>query len=73
LLTYLRKTHIAIKLAYWIQEEYPERLVFWVHASNPDRIRQACLQIAFLEQKNERPLDQTKVLETLKSFLFDHG
>ena len=46
LLTWHRKTQIALAYVYWLQEMYPEVSVFWVHASNAARFRQAFASIA---------------------------
>ncbi|OLN82075.1 Nephrocystin-3-like protein 3 [Colletotrichum chlorophyti] len=40
------KTQIAMAYAYWFHENDPEASVFWVHASNPQRFRQAFTSIA---------------------------
>ncbi|KAK4233048.1 P-loop containing nucleoside triphosphate hydrolase protein, partial [Achaetomium macrosporum] len=40
------KTQIALAYAYWLQEEYPDVSVFWVHASSAERFRQSFTSIA---------------------------
>ncbi|KAK1718436.1 hypothetical protein BDP67DRAFT_574948 [Colletotrichum lupini] len=40
------KTQIALAYAYWLHEISPEVSVFWVHASNRQRFRQAFTSIA---------------------------
>ncbi|KAK1655254.1 hypothetical protein BDP81DRAFT_456348 [Colletotrichum phormii] len=40
------KTQIALAYAYWVHETFPEASVFWVHASNHQRFRQAFTSIA---------------------------
>ncbi|KAK4117981.1 hypothetical protein N657DRAFT_659810 [Parathielavia appendiculata] len=40
------KTQIALAYAYWLQEEYPDISVFWVHASSAERFRQSYALIA---------------------------
>ncbi|KAJ3947065.1 uncharacterized protein N0V96_003450 [Colletotrichum fioriniae] len=40
------KTQIALAYAYWLRETSPEVSVFWVHASNRQRFRQAFTSIA---------------------------
>ncbi|KAG7284986.1 hypothetical protein NEMBOFW57_009604 [Staphylotrichum longicolle] len=40
------KTQIALEYAYWLHEACPDISVFWVHASNADRFRQAYTSIA---------------------------
>ena len=41
-----RKTQIALQYAYWLHDACPDMSVFWVHASNADRFRQAYASIA---------------------------
>ena len=41
-----RKTQIALAYVYWLQEEYSDVSVFWVHASNAARFRQSYDSIA---------------------------
>ncbi|KXH55001.1 hypothetical protein CNYM01_03401 [Colletotrichum nymphaeae SA-01] len=40
------KTQIAIAYTYWLRKAHPEISVFWVHASDSDRFRQAYSEIA---------------------------
>ncbi|KAH7108962.1 P-loop containing nucleoside triphosphate hydrolase protein [Dactylonectria macrodidyma] len=40
------KTQIALAYVYWLQEMCPDVSVFWVHASNAERFRQAYSSIA---------------------------
>ncbi|KAK0674619.1 hypothetical protein QBC41DRAFT_309154 [Cercophora samala] len=40
------KTQIAIEFMYWIKDAYPDMSVFWVHASNTERFREAYTSIA---------------------------
>ncbi|KAK1672652.1 P-loop containing nucleoside triphosphate hydrolase protein, partial [Colletotrichum godetiae] len=40
------KTQIAIAYTYWLRKAHPEISVFWVHASNSKRFRQALSEIA---------------------------
>ncbi|KAK1984988.1 hypothetical protein LZ30DRAFT_709881 [Colletotrichum cereale] len=40
------KTQIALAYAFWLQHTYPDVSVFWVHASNAERFRQAYGSIA---------------------------
>ncbi|ROV90962.1 hypothetical protein VSDG_07735 [Cytospora chrysosperma] len=40
------KTQIALAYAYWLRKTQPEISVFWVHASNAQRFRQAYTSIA---------------------------
>ncbi|KXH54110.1 hypothetical protein CSAL01_10489 [Colletotrichum salicis] len=40
------KTQIALAYAYWVHETFPEVSVFWAHASNRQRFRQAFISIA---------------------------
>jgi hypothetical protein len=46
LLIYFRKTQIALAYAYWVQQNFLEMSIFWIHASNPERFHQALFQIA---------------------------
>ena len=46
LLTPCRKTQIALEYAYWLHEACSDMSVFWVHASNAERFRQAYTFIA---------------------------
>lgn len=41
-----RKTHIAIAFAYWLRVMNPDVSIFWVHASNAHRFREAYANIA---------------------------
>ncbi|KAK3367009.1 nucleoside phosphorylase domain-containing protein [Lasiosphaeria ovina] len=41
-----RKTQIALEYSYWLRKTYTEISVFWVHASNTERFRQAYASIA---------------------------
>ncbi|CAI0654350.1 unnamed protein product [Colletotrichum noveboracense] len=41
-----RKTQIALAYVFWMQHAHPDVFVFWVHASNADRFRQAYSTIA---------------------------
>lgn len=43
---YYSKTQIALAYVYWLQEAQPEVSVFWVHASNAQRFRQAYTWVA---------------------------
>jgi hypothetical protein len=43
---YYRKTQIALAYIYWLRETCPEVSVFWAHASNAERFRQAFASIA---------------------------
>ncbi|KAF6808441.1 kinesin light chain [Colletotrichum plurivorum] len=45
-LTSGRKTQIALAYIFWMQHAHPDVSVFWVHASNADRFRQAYSTIA---------------------------
>ena len=36
-----RKSQIAINYAYWVQDNFPDTSVFWIHAANADRFHQA--------------------------------
>ncbi|KAJ0165496.1 hypothetical protein CTA2_11060 [Colletotrichum tanaceti] len=40
------KTQIALAYAFWLQQAHPDVSVFWVHASNAERFRQAYSSIA---------------------------
>ncbi|KAI3535331.1 hypothetical protein CSPX01_11442 [Colletotrichum filicis] len=40
------KTQIAIAYTYWLRKAHPEVSIFWVHASDSDRFRQAYSEIA---------------------------
>ncbi|OHW96068.1 phosphorylase superfamily protein [Colletotrichum incanum] len=40
------KTQIALEYVYWLKETRPDVSVYWVHASNAQRIRQAYASIA---------------------------
>ncbi len=41
-----RKTQVALAYVYWLQETWQEISVFWIHASNAERFRQAFTSIA---------------------------
>src|SRR6187549_3759846 len=41
-----RKTQIAISYTYWLRTTCPQISIFWVHASNEERFRQAFTSIA---------------------------
>lgn len=41
-----RKTQIALEYIFWLQETCPQTSIFWVHASNAERFRQAYASIA---------------------------
>lgn len=45
-LTFNRKTQIALAYVYWLQDECPDISVFWVHASTAERFRQSYAWIA---------------------------
>ena len=47
-----RKTQIALAYTYWLRRTRPEVSVFWVHASNAERFRQA---YTFLAQECQVP------------------
>ncbi|KAL2152254.1 hypothetical protein VTH82DRAFT_5438 [Thermothelomyces myriococcoides] len=40
------KTQIALAYVYWLRETHPEISVYWIHASNAERFRQAYASIA---------------------------
>ena len=40
------KTQIALAYVFWLRKTYPEVSVFWIHASNAERFRQAYTLIA---------------------------
>lgn len=64
-----RKTQIALAYAYWLQGEHPEVSVFWVHASNTERFRQA---FAYIAQKCQIPGyddPNTDMLQLVKTWL----
>ncbi|RYP76626.1 hypothetical protein DL769_003586 [Monosporascus sp. CRB-8-3] len=44
--TLRRNTQIALEYAYWLQDACPDMSVFWVHANNAERFRQAYACIA---------------------------
>jgi hypothetical protein len=64
-----RKTQIALAYAFWLRETHPDVSVFWVHASNTERFRQA---YAFLAQECQVPGyddPKTDVLPLVKRWL----
>ncbi|KAL6409280.1 hypothetical protein AUP68_05652 [Ilyonectria robusta] len=63
------KTQIALAYAYWLQDEHPEVSVFWVHASNAERFRQA---FAYIAQECQIPGyddSKTDMLQLVKTWL----
>ncbi|KAL2139346.1 hypothetical protein VTI28DRAFT_5308 [Corynascus sepedonium] len=63
------KSQIALEFTYWLQETYHEVSVFWVHASNAERFRQAYASIAQECQVPGYDDPQTDVLPLLKEWL----
>jgi tetratricopeptide (TPR) repeat protein len=64
-----RKTQIALAYAFWLRETHPEVSVFWVHASNRERFRQA---YSFIAQECQVPGyddPKTDVLPLVKRWL----
>jgi hypothetical protein len=64
-----RKTQIVLAYAFWLRETHPDVSVFWVHASNADRFRQA---YGFLAQECQVPGyddPKTDVLQLVKRWL----
>ncbi|KAL0764479.1 hypothetical protein CaCOL14_013114 [Colletotrichum acutatum] len=62
------KTQIAIAYTYWLRKTHPEISVFWVHASDSDRFRQAYSDIAEeynIAGRSDRNID---VLTLVKSW-----
>ncbi|EXF83115.1 hypothetical protein CFIO01_07011 [Colletotrichum fioriniae PJ7] len=68
------KTQIALAYAYWLHETSPDVSIFWIHASNRQRFRQAFASIAqecgitgYDDQKADTLLLVKKWLESKKS------
>jgi tetratricopeptide (TPR) repeat protein len=64
-----RKTQIALAYAYWLQEEYPDVSVFWVHASNAERFRESYASIVQDCQIPGHDDPKTDVLPLVKRWL----
>jgi hypothetical protein len=64
-----RKTQIALAYAFWLRETHPEVSVFWVHASNTERFRQAYATIAQECQFPGYDDPKTDVLPLVKTYL----
>ncbi|KAK4444368.1 hypothetical protein QBC34DRAFT_185339 [Podospora aff. communis PSN243] len=63
------KTQIALAYIYWLRRTHPQVSIFWVHASNAERFREAC---AFIAQECRVPgYDDPKVdvLSLVKTWL----
>ncbi|OIW22782.1 hypothetical protein CONLIGDRAFT_664815 [Coniochaeta ligniaria NRRL 30616] len=69
------KTQIALEHAYWLREACPDMSVFWVHASNAERFRQAYAWIAQECQIPGHDDPKADVLALVKRWLEreDHG
>ncbi|KAK4644806.1 hypothetical protein QC761_308170 [Podospora bellae-mahoneyi] len=63
------KTQIAIEFTYRIQRTYPNISVFWVHASNHERFREAYTAIAQKYRIPGHGDPKAKVLPLVKSWL----
>ncbi|WYZ42126.1 hypothetical protein EsH8_V_001021 [Colletotrichum jinshuiense] len=61
------KTQIALAYVFWLQRAHPDVSVFWVHASNADRFRQAYSSIARecgIPGYNDPKVDILKLVKT---------
>ncbi|KAH6848197.1 hypothetical protein B0I37DRAFT_376932 [Chaetomium sp. MPI-CAGE-AT-0009] len=63
------KTQIALEYTYWLQETCPDMSVFWVHATNAERFRQAYASIAQACQLPGYDDPKTDVLALVKRWL----
>ncbi|KXX83370.1 Kinesin light chain [Madurella mycetomatis] len=63
------KTQIAIAYVYWLRETHPTISVFWVHASNAERFRQAYTSIAKECEVPGHNDPKTDVLKLVKTWL----
>ncbi|KAK3307268.1 uncharacterized protein B0T15DRAFT_414325, partial [Chaetomium strumarium] len=63
------KTQIALAYAFWLRETHPDVSVFWVHASNRERFRQAYASIAQECQVPGFDDPKTDVLALVKRWL----
>jgi len=68
-LIYSRKTQIALAFVYWVRQEYRKVSIFWVHASNAERFRQAFFNIAEKCKIPGRKDPKTDVLPLVKAWL----
>jgi hypothetical protein len=66
-----RKSQIAIEYAYRIKESAPRTWVFWVHASNPARFKQAYRDIAAKVELPGRDDPKVEILGLVHSWLCD--
>lgn len=69
LLTFYRKTQIALPYVYWLKEARPDVSVFWVHASHAQRFHQAYASITEECRIPGRDDPKTDLLALVKRWL----
>ncbi|KAG7038643.1 Kinesin light chain [Colletotrichum scovillei] len=63
------KTQVAIAYTYWLRKSRPNISIFWIHASNVDRVRQGFSEIAEVCDIPRRNDDDINVLALVKHWL----
>lgn len=75
LLTFERKSQLAIEYSYRVREESPDTWVFWVHASNASRLELSYREIADRLELPGRHDATANVLQLVNNWLYNskHG